>query len=106
MRYDSHHLLWTRRTWNKGYAHGLRKLFVYQVPVPMHQKLHEVVSPIPVLSESEAKALFIEYHKLGQRLELEEALKWLVANAPNPDFAIAMMAQLGFVQNYETIYND
>ena len=106
MRYDSHHLLWTRKNWNKGYAHRLRKIFVYQLPVPLHQKLHEVVEPIPVLGEQEARELFIEYQRLDHKPELEEALKWLILHAPTSEFAMAIMAQLGFIQNYEALYRD
>ena len=106
MRYDSHHLLWTRKNWNKGYAHRLRKIFVYQIPIDMHRKLHEVVNPIPVLSEQEARMLFVEYQRLDHKLGLEEGLRWLILNAPTSEFAIAMMAQLGFIQNYEALYKD
>ena len=106
MRYDSHHLLWTRKNWNKGYAHRLRKIFVYQLPMPLHQKLHEAVEPIPVLDEQEARMLYVEYKRLDHELDLEEALQWLILHAPNSEFAMAMMAQLGFIQNHEALYRD
>lgn len=101
MKYSAHHVLFYRKRFNKGYAHRLRKAFVYEIPDDMHIKLHQIVGPAPEISDDEARNLYIEYKRLDHELSFEEALRWLILNAPSSEFAIAMMAQLGFVQNYE-----
>lgn len=98
MKFSAHHILFYRRVWNKGYAHKLRKLFVYEIPDDVHRKLHEVVGPVPRLTEPEARELYVAYKKVG-RLDLNEALKWLIDNSPNAEFSTAIYAQLGFLQN-------
>lgn len=102
MKYSAHHILFYRRVWNKGYAHKLRKLFVYDIPDDVHRRLHETVGPVPRLTEPEARDLYVAYKKNG-RLPLKEALLWLVDNSPNADFSTAILAQFGFLQN-EDIY--
>jgi hypothetical protein len=97
MKYSAHHVLFYRRHWNKGYAHKLRRLFVYEIPDDVHRKLHEVVGPVPTITEHEARELFVAYKRNGD-LDLNQALKWLAENAPNDEFKNAILAQLGFLR--------
>lgn len=106
MKYSAHHVLFYRRRFNKGYAHRLRKVFVYEIPDDMHTALHQVVGPVPEISEDEARSLYVEYRRLDQELTLKEALNWLILHAPSAEFAIAMMTQLGFIINYETTHRN
>lgn len=99
MKYSAHHCLFYRRHWNKGYAHKLRRIFVYEIPDDVHRKLHEVVGPVPVLTECEARELFVAYKRNGD-LEIIPALEWLAENAPNSEFRTAIQAQLGFLCTY------
>lgn len=103
MKLSAHHVLFYRRCWNKGYSHRLRRLFVFEISDDVHKKLHEVVGAVPVLEEYQARELYIEYRKLDHKPELEEALKWLVLHAPTTEFAMAIMAQLCFIQNYDEL---
>lgn len=98
--YDSHHLLWTRRTWDRGFKLLLRREFIYEIPISIHQELHATVEPIPPLDEEDARSMWILYKQIGRELGLFEALEWLWRNAPNSEFAMAMMAQLGFLRNH------
>lgn len=98
--WDAHHLLWTRRTWDRGYKLLLRRSFVYQIPIAVHQELHSVIEPIPPLSEEEARWLWTEFKAVDHEMGLFEALEWLQLHAPNSEFAMAMMAQSGFLQNH------
>lgn len=98
--YDSHHLLWTRRTWDRGFKLLLRRSFIYEIPIVVHQELHSVIEPIPPLSEDEARGLWIEFKAVGHEMSLFEALEWLQLHAPNSEFAMAMMAQAGFLHNH------
>ena len=106
MKYSAHHLLFYRKRFNKGYAHRLRKAFVYEIPDDMHTALHKIVGPAPEISEDEAMRMYVEYKRLDQDLDIYEALNWLILNAPNAEFAMAIMAQLGFIRNYEATHHD
>ena len=106
MKYSAHHLLFYRKRFNKGYAHRLRKAFVYEIPDKMHIALHQIVGPVPAISEDEARRIFVEYKRLDHELDIYEALNWLILNAPTAEFAMAIMAQLGFIRNYEATHND
>lgn len=98
--YDRHHLLWTRATYNKGFKLLLRRAFVYELPMDVHQRLHAAVNPIPPLDEDDAKRLWGMFKEVDHEMELFEALEWLRTNAPTSEFAIAIMAQQGFLHNY------
>lgn len=98
MKFSAHHILFYRRVWSKGYAHKLRKLFVYEIPDDVHVGLHKAVGPVPRLTEQEARELYVAYKKVG-RLDIDEALKWLIDNSSNIEFSTAIYAQLGFLQD-------
>lgn len=96
-----HHLLWTRHTWNKGYAHKLRRELVFEISDEVHRNLHKAVAPIPLITEQEARKLYTDYRKLPD-LGLYDALEWLIENAPASEFAIAIMGQYMYLRcNYE-----
>lgn len=97
--HNTHHILHYRRWWSKGYRQLLRKSFVYELPIPVHEALHNTVGPVPPLGEDEAKQLWIMYCEVKHEMDLFEALAWLQLHAPNSEFAIAIMAQYGFLLN-------
>ena len=97
---DSHHLLWTRRTWDRGYKLLLRRSFIYEIPIVVHQELHANVEPMPLLDEAEAKMLWELYKQTDQDMDIFQALTWLQLHAPNAEFAMAIMAQYGFLSNH------
>lgn len=97
--HDLHHLLFTRKCWDKGYKLLLRRAFVYDLPLEVHQKLHATVRPVPPLDEDEAKRLWEDFKQVDHEMSIFEAFEWLRNNAPNSDFAIAMIEQQGFLQN-------
>ena len=94
MKSTAHHLLWTRHTWNKGYAQKLRRKLVFKIPDDVHKELHRVVAPIPPILEFEARKLYVSY----EDMDLFETLDWLVENAPDEGFATAMAAQALFLR--------
>lgn len=74
---------------------------MYELPVDVHEKLHGVVGPVPPLDEDDAKWLWGLYNQEGSpEMSLFEALDWLMINAPNSEFAIAIMSQYGFLRNH------
>lgn len=97
--HDKHHLLFYRSEWSKGYNLLLRRAFIYEIPITVHQALHSSVGKVPPLDEQEGKMLWEQYKLLDHELDLFEALRWLQLNAPTSEFAIAIMAQRGFLTN-------
>lgn len=94
---SKHHLLWTRHAWNKGYAHKLRRILVYEIPDEVHQELHKAVAPVPQITEWQARSLYAEYCKLDHT-DLYSSLEWLIENAPTDGFQLAMMNQYLFLR--------
>ena len=47
-----------------------------------------------------AELLWVEFKAVDHEMGLFEALEWLQLHAPNSEFAMAMMAQSGFLQNH------
>lgn len=95
--YDRHHILFYRKEWSKCHALKLRRCFVYEIPIAIHQELHSAVGAVPVLDELDARELWILYQKLDRELSLFEALEWLILNSPNEEFAKAIQAQFDFL---------
>ena len=97
--HDRHHILWPRTRFNKGFNQLLRRYFVYELPMNVHQQLHATVRPVPVLDEEDARRMWEELKEIDHDMELMEALVWLRNHAPDSEFAIAMIEQQGFLQN-------
>ena len=98
--YDSHHILFYRKEWGKGCKQLLRRSFVYEIPIEVHQALHAAVGQVPPLDEDEARLLWDRFKQLDRPLGLYEAFEWLMQNSPNAEFSMAIMAQYGFLRNY------
>lgn len=97
--YDRHHILFCRKEWDSGYKLKLRRCFVYEIPVAVHQELHQTVHAVPALEEDQAKELWIRFQSESE-LSLFEALEWLMRYSPSAEFSIAIMAQFGFLRNH------
>ena len=97
--WDKHHILHYRRNWDRGCKLLLRRAFIYEIPIEVHQRLHATVGPVPPLDEFEARQLWQEFREVDHEMNLFEALDWLRLHAPTSEFAIAIMAQQGFLQN-------
>lgn len=97
--YNRHHLIWPRAEHNKGCSLLLRRAFVYELPIEVHNQLHATAQPVPPLNADEARQLWQEFREVDHEMNLFEALDWLRLHAPTSEFAIAIMAQQGFLQN-------
>lgn len=95
--HDRHHILFYRKEWSKSYALKLRRCFVYEIPIAVHQELHSAVGAVPVLSELEARELWILFQHVDRELSLFEALEWLILYSPSTGFSEAIQAQLDFL---------
>ena len=92
-----HHILFTRKDYNKGFSHKLRKLFVFDLPDDIHSALHAKVPPVPKISEPEALILWTEAKREGQIDNIYGALEWLIIHAPNTEFQMAIKEQYDFL---------
>ncbi len=92
-----HHILFTRHTYNKGYAHKLRRLLVYEIPDEVHQELHKQIPPVPQITEFQAKELYCAYRKLDDP-DMYDSLEWLIENSPTDEFQVAIMNQYLFLR--------
>lgn len=91
-----HHILFTRKNWNKGFAHKLRKLFIYELPDDIHSALHASVPPVPRISEPDALVLWTEA-KRAPIDNVYDALEWLIFHAPTREFQDAIKEQYDFL---------
>lgn len=61
LSYDTHHLCFSRRQWNKGYVKSIRNYWYFIVLIPkntLHAKIHQEIDSIPVPKECSAKRAY------------------------------------------------
>lgn len=97
--FDRHHILFYRREWSRTHALKLRRCFVYEIPIAVHQELHSAVGAVPVLDELDARELWIQFQRVDRELTLFEALEWLILYSPSAEFREAIQAQLDFLHD-------
>ena len=64
---DTHHILWPRYDWNKGWAKALRCHWYLKVEIPkyaLHQQIHREVRHVPVPSAVNTKAAIFQLSEL------------------------------------------
>lgn len=98
--HDSHHILFYRAEWDKGYKALLRRAFVYYIPQDLHQKLHATVEKVSPITEAEAKYMWDKYQELKRPLDVLGAYSWLIANGPNVFFKEAILSQYRLLSLY------
>lgn len=110
--YDVHHILWTRRSWEKGIAKELRNHWYCQIKLEregMHRWIHEEVCKIPVpespLIEDCLKQLaMLEKAKaIHESDPIDVRLNVLICclDTGESPTAEALKAQLNAVRNYK-----
>ena len=107
--FDNHHLLWTRRSYDRGYARALRNHPYCQALIPketLHKNIHHALRCIPVPAGTDAKNVF-ELLVWLERLELldfddpiEKKLKFLIDNLKTESTVNALQTQLRVVENF------
>ena len=95
---DRHHVLFYRKEWDKGYRQKLRRCFVYEMPVGVHQKLHKEIGAVPALSEAEARELWVQFQSYDSEMSLWEALEWLISYSPSAEFSDSIKKQYAFLR--------
>lgn len=107
--FDNHHLLWTRRSYDRGYARALRNHPYCQALIPketLHKNIHHALRCVPVPAGADAKNVF-ELLVWLERLELldfddpiEKKLKFLIENLKTESTVNALQTQLRVVENF------
>lgn len=107
--FDNHHLLWTRRSYDRGYARALRNHPYCQALIPketLHKNIHHALRCVPVPVGADAKNVF-ELLVWLERLELldfddpiEKKLKFLIENLKTESTVNALQTQLRVVETF------
>lgn len=102
-RVNRHHLLFQARYWDCGMAKELRNVFIYWLPVEIHNELHNhVLHNVPKPPSDALKTLYLafldERHMIYQ-LDILNALKWLEMHCPDDAFKQAMRVQREFLSH-------
>lgn len=96
---DTHHLLFTRRNWEYGYARALRDAFTRRIPVRIHQELHAKLDGVPVPDGELCRIAWEEYLRDKKKIDsygVARAAAWLYVHIPDVAFRRAMQIQINF----------
>ena len=97
---NKHHCLFQGRHWNTSYAKQLRTAFVREVPVSIHNELHnEWLHDVPVPDGAllkEAWEAYMEDKVIIDSFDVCRACAWLYVHIPDIEFRKAMQSQLDF----------
>lgn len=100
--YNKHHLLFQRRHYAKGYAKWLREIFVYEIPIGIHDELHyAVLHDVPRPSDVELRDIYRMYLKHKEIIDNSDVLtvcEWLASACHDPAWRACMMRQYNFLK--------
>lgn len=99
---NRHHLLFQGRHWSAGKAKELRNYFVYEIPISIHNELHNhILHDVPKPPPEALIPLYLafcEQRRQLDRLNIIEALEWLETACDYAPFQAAMRAQSDFLR--------
>lgn len=99
---NRHHLLFQGRHWNAGMAKELRAYFVYYIPISIHNELHNhLLHDVPKPPPDALKPLYLAWEEQKaeiDRLDAQNAAKWLETACDYEPFRIAMHKQAVFLE--------
>lgn len=100
--YNKHHLIFQRRHYSRGYAKLLREAFVYEIPVSIHDELHNaILHDVPRPSDVEIRDMYRTYlaHKeLIDNSDMLTVCEWLATACRDPAWRACMMRQYNFLK--------
>ena len=100
--YNRHHLIFQRKHYAKGYAKALREAFVYEIPIHIHDELHNtVLHDVPRPSDAEIKSMYLTYlaHKeVIDQADILTACEWLATACRDPAWRACMFRQYNFLK--------
>lgn len=101
-RCNKHHLLFQGKHWNTGQAKELRGYFIYSIPIDIHNELHNhVLHDIPKPPPEAMKPLYMAWKEQKaeiDRMDAQNAAKWLETACDYEPFRIAMHKQAVFLE--------
>lgn len=99
-RTNRHHLLFQGRHWTSPYAKQLRLHMVREIPISIHNELHNhVIHDIPKPSEDILATAWKDYQKNADyinSLNICQLILWLYDEIPDEAFRACMMVQYRF----------
>ena len=109
--YDTHHLLWTKRSWNYGSLKALRTHWYCRVLIPratLHQEIHHYIGSIPLPRQTSAREAlnqlgYLEkYGGISPEDSIQKRLKVLIAlfDCVDECTANALQIQLDIVNRF------
>lgn len=108
---DTHHILWPRHDWNKGWAKTLREYWYLKIEIPMktlHRQIHHEMLRVPVPKVSNIKAALFQlsqlekYEAIHKHDNIEHRLTVLMAlfECCEPETYNALKQQLEIVRKF------
>ena len=101
---NKHHLLFQGRHWKTGYAKLLRDNFIFEVPICIHQNLHNhVIFDIPLPAGGELSRIWRDYvDESPIFFDILDGIEWLVSHSEDENFKRALEKQHDFF--YSELY--
>lgn len=97
---NRHHLLFQGRHWTSPYAKQLRQHMVREIPISIHNELHNhIIHDIPKPSEDILATAWKDYQKNADyidSLNICQLILWLYDEIPDEAFRACMMVQYRF----------
>ena len=106
---DWHHLLWTRRSYDKGYARALRQHPYTGCYIPrdtLHRLIHHEIKTVPVPDGSDARRVYELLVRMENAGELDfndgilERLDFLINHLESPATVRVLIKQKQIVNNF------
>lgn len=101
--FNKHHLIFQHRHYSRGYAKLLREAFVYDIPIDIHNELHNVIlHDIPRPSDTEIREMYQAYISHKELIEASDVLtvcEWLATACRDPAWQACMMRQYKFLKS-------
>lgn len=99
---NKHHLLFQRKHYADGYGFLLRRAFVYELDVDIHNELHRnILHDIPKPPEEQLKRAWEVYQAnrwLIQQYDIMQACEWLMYACDDVAWRACMQRQLIFLK--------
>lgn len=96
-----HHLLFQRKHWVTPYAKKLRTAMVRELPVSVHNELHnEILHDVPRPAERLLQTAYNDYleeKEIIDTLGICQLIVWLCDEIPDEAFQACMMVQFRFL---------
>lgn len=98
MEKNRHHLFFEKARYGRRNRQGnkLRRIFVYEISVKTHNRIHKEIEYIPTPKEGEMSEMLRQYNIIKpfiDRLSPSEACLWLADLSETPQFIEAMKKQ-------------